>query len=133
MIQRCALPDPPSAPDATSISSEARRAALLHELGILDSGPEPEFDGLTLAASLVTGCPIAMVSLLDGGRQWFKSHHGLKATQTPIASSFCARAVRQPHLLEINDTLLDPQFAENPLVTGEPGIRFYAGDRKSVV
>ena len=127
MIQRCALPDPPSAPDATSISSEARRAALLHELGILDSGPEPEFDGLTLAASLVTGCPIAMVSLLDGGRQWFKSHHGLKATQTPIASSFCARAVRQPHLLEINDTLLDPQFAENPLVTGEPGIRFYAG------
>jgi signal transduction histidine kinase/CheY-like chemotaxis protein len=106
---------------------DPRRHALLSELGILDSEPEASFDGLTQAARLLTGCPIALVSLLDVGRQWFKSKQGLTATETPIAWSFCLHAVRQGELLMVEDAWTDPRFATNPLVTGEPHIRFYAG------
>lgn len=116
----------PAAP-ATVTTTEPQRAGLLRDLGILDSTPEASFDGLTRAAALLTGCPIALVSLLDVERQWFKSRHGLAATETPIASSFCAHAARQPDLFEVEDTWADPRFAGNPLVTGDPGIRFYAG------
>ena len=104
-----------------------RRVALLHKLGILDSEPETSFDGLTRAAALVTGCPISVVSLLDAERQWFKSHHGIGASETPIAMAFCAHAVCGPDLLEVHDALDDQRFNTNPLVTGEPHIRFYAG------
>ena len=106
---------------------ESRRADLLRELGILDSVPEASFDGLTRAAAVLTDCPIALVSLLDAERQWFKSRFGLAATETPIASSFCAHAARQPGLFEIEDTWADPRFADNPWVTSEPHVRFYAG------
>jgi len=106
---------------------EAQRLGLLGDLGILDTAPEPGFDGLTGAAALLTGCPIALVSLLDQDRQWFKSATGLLATETPIAHSFCAHAVWQDDLFEIEDTHTEPRFAGNPLVTGTPHIRFYAG------
>lgn len=115
------------APPVTGIPVDPRRAALLRQLGILDSEPEASFDGLTQAARLLTGCPIALVSLLDVGRQWFKSKQGLSATETPIAWSFCMHAARQDDLFTVEDTRADPRFASNPLVGGEPHIRFYAG------
>lgn len=106
---------------------EARRVVLLRNLGILDSAPEPSFDGLTNAAALLTACPIALVSLLDRERQWFKSATGLLETETPIASSFCAHAILQDELFEVEDATTDHRFATNELVTGAPHIRFYAG------
>jgi signal transduction histidine kinase/CheY-like chemotaxis protein len=105
----------------------ARRVALLRGLGILDSAPEPGFDGLADAAAVLAGCPIALISLLDRERQWFKSSIGLLATETPIASSFCAHAVAHDRLFEVEDARTDPRFADNPSVTGAPHIRFYAG------
>ncbi|MDL2336684.1 MAG: GAF domain-containing protein, partial [Pseudomonadota bacterium] len=112
---------------ATRLLVDPRRAILLRELGILDSESEPSFDGLTQAARLLTGCPIALVSLLDVGRQWFKSKQGLQASETPIAWSFCVHAAQQSDLFEVEDTWTDPRFSSNPLVTGAPHIRFYAG------
>ncbi|MDO9316552.1 MAG: ATP-binding protein [Burkholderiaceae bacterium] len=112
---------------ATRGRVDPRRASLLRELGILDSEPEASFDGLTQAARLLTGCPIALVSLLDEHRQWFKSKQGLTACETPIAWSFCVHAARQEDLFEVEDARADVRFATNPLVTGEPHIRFYAG------
>lgn len=108
-------------------ATDPRRVALLRELGILDSEPEASFDGLTQAARLLSGCPIALVSLLDEERQWFKSKQGLTASETPIAWSFCVHAARQGDLFEVEDARADPRFASNPLVLGEPHIRFYAG------
>ena len=126
--------EPPSpAPDsihafgADAQADAARRNALLRRLHILDTPPEPGFDGLTRAAALLTGCPISVVSLLDEDRQWFKSRHGVQVSETPISMAFCAHAVRQPGLFEVDDAQADPRFAANPLVVGEPGIRFYAG------
>ncbi len=116
----------PQSPGARS-RGDPRGAHLLRELGILESEPEPSFDGLTQAVRLLTGCPIALVSLLDVDRQWFKSKQGLQVSETPIASSFCVHAAQQDGLFEIEDTWADHRFANNPLVTGEPHIRFYAG------
>jgi signal transduction histidine kinase/CheY-like chemotaxis protein len=120
---------PPALPmaPAPAAADEPQRMALLRRLGMLDSPPEPSFDGLTRAAAVLAGCPIALVTLLDGGRQWFKSKQGLAVSETPIASSFCAHAALQRNLFEIEDTWADPRFSGNPLVLGEPGIRFYAG------
>ncbi len=106
---------------------EARRVALLHDAGILDSPPERSFDGLTNAAAALTNCPIALISLLDEERQWFKSTAGVQVTETPIAHSFCAHAVQGHGLFEVEDTHADSRFSSNPLVIGEPRIRFYAG------
>ncbi len=112
---------------ASRAPDEARRHALLRDAGILDSPPERSFDGLTSAAAALAECPIALISLLDGERQWFKSATGTLVTETPIAKSFCAHAVQGDGLFEIEDTRTDPRFSDNPLVTGEPHIRFYAG------
>ena len=111
----------PRAPD------EPQRLALLRAAGIFDIAPERSFDGLTNAAASLTDCPIALVSLLDDERQWFKSAAGMQATETPIAYSFCAHAVQGEGLFEVEDTHADPRFSTNPLVVGEPYIRFYAG------
>ena len=108
-------------------SDGLRRLLLLRSLGIMDSPPEKRFDGLTNAAAVLTQCPIALVSLLDHERQWFKSATGLSATETPIADSFCSHAVLQDDLFEVEDARVDPRFEEHPLVTGAPRIRFYAG------
>lgn len=113
---------PLPAPDA-----EARRLARLRELAVLDTGPEPLFDELVALAARLCGTPIALVSLVDDQRQWFKARLGLAASQTPRDQAFCAHAIQSPELFEVADALSDPRFVDNPLVQGEPHIRFYAG------
>ncbi|MFG6468048.1 EAL domain-containing protein [Roseateles sp. BYS87W] len=106
---------------------EAARLAALHQLGVLDTPAEAAFDALTAAAAALCGVPIALVSLVDGQRQWFKARVGLTADETPREQAFCAHTILGTEVFEVADALLDPRFAGNPLVTGEPGIRFYAG------
>jgi signal transduction histidine kinase len=106
---------------------EARRLAALHSYGILDTEPEAVFDDITRIASYICQTPMALISLVEDKRQWFKAEVGLGARETPIGSSICAHAIRQPALLEVPDTTRDARFANNPLVTGEPHLRFYAG------
>ncbi len=108
---------------------EARRLAALHRLEILDTAPEARFDRLTELAALVIGTPIALVSLVDRDRQWFKSKVGLDADETARDLAFCAHAIvaTGEGPFEVEDATLDPRFADNPLVTGDPKIRFYAG------
>lgn len=111
---------------------EQERLTLLADLGVLDTEPEPGFDALTEAAAAVAECPIALVSLVDGERQWFKARRGIDDKQTPRAWSFCSHAIREPELMEVRDAASDPRFISNPLVTGSPGIRFYAGQPLTV-
>ncbi len=109
-------------------ADEAQRLAHLHALSVLDTGAEPLFDALTRAAALVTGSPIALLTLVDAERQWFKSRVGLDdATETPRTAAFCAHTIMGSEVLEVSDARSDPRFAENPLVTGSPHVRFYAG------
>ena len=107
--------------------NEADRLTALHGYRILDTAPEPAFDGLVKLAAHVCQAPVALVSLVEADRQWFKAGVGLGVRETPIEQSFCAHAIRQPDLFVVPDAREDPRFAENPLVTGEPYIRFYAG------
>lgn len=106
---------------------EARRMAALRALGILDTPPEERFDRVTRLAQHMFDVPIAVVSLVDGDRQWFKSIQGLDATETPRDVSFCGHAILQDGLLVVPDATLDQRFVGNPLVDGDPEIRFYAG------
>jgi len=106
---------------------ERQRQRALDELQILDTPPEAGFDELTRLASLYFGTPIALVSLIDRDRQWFKSRIGLHVTQTPRDIAFCNTAIQSPNVLVVNDALNDPRFAGNPLVLGAPNVRFYAG------
>jgi len=108
-------------------ANEPARIRALCELDILDSPPEAAFDDITRLAAELCGTPVALVSLVDGKRQWFKSRIGIEVTHTSRDVAFCAHALHAPDLLEVKDATLDPRFADNPLVTGEPGIRFYAG------
>lgn len=108
-------------------SEETRRLAALRELGVLDTLPEPAFDAITASAAQLCGVPIALISLVDAQRQWFKSNFGLGASETPRDVAFCDHAIRDDALLEVPDATLDERFTANPLVTGEPDIRFYAG------
>lgn len=107
--------------------AEQRRLLCLRSLAILDTPPDPALDALTRAVAAQLGCPIALVSLVDEHRQWFKSHHGLEASQTPRAWAFCEHTLANGQMLEVPDAHVDPRFRDNPLVTGEPGIRFYVG------
>lgn len=106
---------------------EKTRIETLRNLLILDTAPEGRFDVLTKYAAELFEVPIALVSLVDAERQWFKSKSGLDASETPRDISFCGHAILEAEPLIVNDTLNDPRFADNPLVTGEPHIRFYAG------
>ncbi len=109
-------------------ADEDRVLAALRGLQVLDSPPEPEFDALARAASLVCEAPVSMISLVDAQRQWFKARVGMAGTsETPRRTAFCAHTVLGDTLLEVPDALADPRFADNPLVQGEPHIRFYAG------
>jgi diguanylate cyclase len=108
--------------------NELQRLARLRALAVLDTAPEPLFDAITRLACDICETPIALVSLIDTHRQWFKSAQGLPGvSETPRDQAFCAHAIHQRGLMEVPDAALDPRFARNPLVTGEPGIRFYAG------
>lgn len=112
----------PRAPD------EAARQAALDALGIVETAPEPCFDRIVEAAAARFGTAIAAVSLVDRDRQWFKAEVGLGASETPRAYSFCAHAPGAAGgVLVVPDATLDPRFQGNPLVTGAPHIRFYAG------
>lgn len=106
---------------------EAARLAALRTLAVLDTEAEPQLDNLTQLAADLLGLPIALVSLVDADRQWFKSRVGLGATQTPREHAFCAHAIHGTDVFVVNDATEDPRFADNPLVTGDPNIRFYAG------
>jgi len=108
--------------------NEQERLAALHSYHILDTATEKDFDELTALASAICGTPIALISLVDKDRQWFKSHHGLNASETDRALSFCAYAINKPdELMEIEDATKDKRFKENQLVTSDPNIVFYAG------
>nr|WP_314899739.1 GAF domain-containing protein [uncultured Deefgea sp.] len=112
----------PAQPD-----NEALRIETLRQFLILDTPPETRFDNLTKAAASFFRVQIAVVSLVDVNRQWFKSICGLDATETPRDISFCGHAILHNEVMVIPDALKDERFADNPLVTGEPKIRFYAG------
>lgn len=106
---------------------EPERLAALRGYAVLDSAPEADFDELTRFASELCGTPIALVSLVDAGRQWFKARVGLDAAETPRDIAFCSHAILQRGVFEVEDASADPRFADNPLVASQPNIRFYAG------
>lgn len=106
---------------------ESGRLAALYSLGILDTSPEEAFDELATLAASVCRVPIALVSLVDRDRQWFKSRLGWTPKQTPRDISFCGHAILQPNVLVVPDATADARFADSPLVTNEPAVRFYAG------
>ena len=108
--------------------NETQRLRALHAYKILDTLAEQAYDDLTYLAAQICDAPIALISLVDRDRQWFKSRVGLDAEETSRKVSFCAHAIHHPgELLEVEDALEDQRFAGNPLVTGDPHIRFYAG------
>ena len=106
---------------------EAARLEALRRYRILDTGPERSFDDLTLLASYICGTPMALITLVDADRQWFKSRVGISISETARAVSFCGHAIEHRDLFIVPDARHDQRFHDNPLVTGEPEIRFYAG------
>lgn len=115
-------------PDVVSPAwDESDRIAALRSYGILDTEPEKAFEDIVRLAARICEAPIAVVNLIDSERQWFKAEVGLGVRETPLATSFCAHALLQEEGMVVPDATLDPRFACNPLVTGEPGLRFYAG------
>ena len=106
---------------------ETVRLLSLHSLRILDSAPEERFDRVTGMARRLFGVDICLVSLVDADRQWFKSKQGLEACETSREVSFCGHAILQERAFVVEDAHADERFADNPLVTGDPGVRFYAG------
>jgi GAF domain-containing protein len=116
-----AVPAPP-------YHDEATRMAVLREYGVLDSLPEADFDDIAFLASYICGTPMAVVSLVDEDRQWFKAKVGTDVAETSRDVAFCAHAILEPdEIFVVPDALDDSRFATNPRVRGEPHIRFYAG------
>ncbi|NHZ96549.1 GAF domain-containing protein [Massilia sp. CCM 8734] len=127
-------PAAPLAPEFTLLADppypvprqEQARLAALAALQLVPSAPEERFDRIVRLASLVTDCPIALITLLTAQRQWFKARVGLKAAETPREWAFCTHAILQREPFIVEDALQDPRFRHNRLVTGAPEIRFYA-------
>ena len=112
---------------ATVVDDETARLAALRRYRILDTEPERAFDDLALLASQICQTPMALITLVDADRQWFKARTGIDVTETPRAISFCAHAIKQPELFIVPDARDDARFRDNPFVTGGPFVRFYAG------
>lgn len=135
MKNNISIAPPPAAPENTGCflvarlpANEAQRLKALNSYGILDSEAEQAFDDLARIAALSCDMPIALISLVDRDRQWFKSHIGLEARQTHRDLSFCAHAILDPEkVMVVPDARLDTRFAGHPAVVGEPHIVFYAG------
>ncbi|MDH5669180.1 MAG: PAS domain-containing protein [Nitrospira sp.] len=106
---------------------ETTRLAALQEYHILDTPPEEAFDDLVFLASQICGTPIAIISLIDASRQWFKAKIGIEASEMPRDMTFCAHVLHHDDLFVVPDASQDPRFADSPLVTEHPGVRFYAG------
>src|SRR5215207_9268619 len=107
--------------------NEGDRLAALRSYGVLDTAPEPAFDCLVQLAAQVCGTPIAAINLIEDRRQWFKAEVGLGLRETPVEVSICARAILHRGPFIVRDMTQDARFACNPLVTGPPYVRFYAG------
>jgi GAF domain-containing protein len=109
--------------------SEERRLSIINSYQILDTLSEEDFDFLTKMASQICNTPIALISLIDRDRQWFKSKIGIEVSETPRDYSFCAHAILEPNqVMEVANALNDERFTDNPLVIESPQIVFYAGE-----
>lgn len=122
-LQGC-YPDVMAAPAPKNESERLRR---LRRYGILDTPPSPRFDRIARLAGRLLDCPIALVSLVDEQRQWFKARVGLEASETSREDAFCAHTILGEDVMVVNDAATDPRFSDNPFVKGDPDIRFYAG------
>ncbi len=111
----------------TMDTQETQRLAALHQLEILDTPQEPEFDELVRIAAAICGAPISVISFIAEDRQWFKATVGLETTETRRDVAFCNHTIRQSGMLLVEDTAQDPRFAKHPMVTADAGLRFYAG------
>jgi PAS domain S-box-containing protein len=114
-------------PATPTNDEETQRLQVLFSLNILDTPAEERFDRITRLAARLFGVPFALVNLIDADRQWFKSRHGLDVAQTDRYGNFCSHAIGQDGVTVVEDASIDPRFLDNPLVAGEPMIRFYAG------
>ena len=108
-------------------ADEERRLRALQQTGLLDTEAEERFDRYTRIAAALFDVPIALVSLVDRDRQWFKSRTGMDVSETARDKAFCAHVILDSDVMQVPDALVDDRFADNPLVTDEPRIRFYAG------
>ncbi|GAA0731769.1 putative bifunctional diguanylate cyclase/phosphodiesterase [Sphingomonas japonica] len=116
-----------SSPSAMKSRSRTRRRAAIARYHILDSSAEADFDNIAMLAGRICATQSAAISFIDDDRQWFKSRCGIEASETPIEASFCAYAIGSADILVVNDATRDIRFAANPLVVGDPWVRFYAG------
>lgn len=107
--------------------NEAERLAILRRFEILDTPAEPLFDDIATVAATICDTPIALITLVDEGRQWFKARIGLEGSETSRDEAFCAHAILDSAVMQVPDATRDRRFEDNPYVTGEPSVRFYAG------